>query len=105
MLFRSVLTLIKKATAGGAPQRIRELLFRNELDVELSEKILGTWHTLHEFHLLREKSFSIGPNNNQPLYLDPEELNDTRLQSLKGALESVAFIQRQVGSIFSWMGE
>lgn len=99
----SVLTLIKKATASGAPQRICELLYRNELDVDLTERILGTWHTLHEFLLLREKSFSIGPNNNQPFYLDPAELDETRLQALKGALESVAFIQRQIGNIFSRM--
>lgn len=101
----SVLTLIKKATACGTLQRICELMHRNELDVDLTERILGTWHTLHEFLLLREKSFNIGPNNNQPLYIDPAELDDTRLQALKGALESVAFIQRQIGSIFSRIEE
>lgn len=101
----SVLTLIKQATADDVPRRIRELLYRSELDVELTERILATWHTLHEFLLLREKSFSIGPNNNQPFYLNPAELDETRLEVLKGALDSVAFIQRQIGNIFSRMGE
>lgn len=101
----SVLTLIKKATAGGSTQRVRELLFSNQLDVDLTERILATWHTLHEFLLLREKNFSIGTFNNQSTYINPEELDETQLNALKGALESVGFIQRQVGSIFSWIGE
>lgn len=101
----SVLTLIKKATLQGTLQRIRELVHRRELDIELAESILATWHTIHEFLLLRERVFTIGPNNNLPLYLDPEELDDTRLSKLKGALESVEFIQKQVTNIFHRMDE
>lgn len=101
----SALALIKGASANATPQRIRELLKRNSLDVDLSEMILSVWHTLHEFLLLREKSFGIDPNNNQPLYLDPYDLNDKQLDALKAALETVEVIQRQVGVIFSWMGE
>lgn len=101
----SALALIKGASSNATPQRIRELLKRNSLDVDLSEMILSVWHTLHEFLLLREKSFSIDPNNNQPLYLDPYDLNDKQLDALKAALETVEVIQRQVGVIFSWMGE
>lgn len=101
----SALALIKGASANATPQRIRELLKRNDLDVDLSEMILSAWHTLHEFLLLREKSFGIDPTNRQPLYLDPYDLNDKQLDSLKAALETVEVIQRQVGVIFSWMGE
>ena len=101
----SALALIKGASTNATPQRIRELLKRNELDVDLSEMILSAWHTLHEFLLLREKSFGIDPNNRQPLYLDPYELDDKQLDALKAALETVEVIQRQVGVIFSWMGE
>ena len=101
----SALALIKGTSANSTPQRIRELLNRNELDVDLSERILAAWHTLHEFLLLREKSFSIDPNDRRPLYLNPDDLNDKQLDALKGALETVEVIQRQVGTIFSWMGE
>jgi len=101
----SALALIKGTSANATPQRIRELLKRSELDVDLSEMILSAWHTLHEFLLLREKSFGIDPNNRQPLYLDPYELDDKQLVALKSALETVEVIQRQVGVIFSWMGE
>ncbi|MSN24891.1 MAG: hypothetical protein GJV46_03380 [Geobacter sp.] len=101
----TVLTLFKNATVSDNPGRIRELLSHNELDVELAERILGTWHTLHEFLLLREKDFSIGPHSNQPMYLNPDELGEARLDELKKALESVAFIQRQVANLFSRMGD
>jgi signal-transduction protein with cAMP-binding, CBS, and nucleotidyltransferase domain len=101
----TALALIKGASANGTPQRVRELLKRNELDADLSEMILAAWHTLHELLLLREKAFSIDPNNRQPLYLDPNDLDDKQLDSLKMALETVGVIQRQVGMIFSRMGE
>jgi len=101
----TVLTLIKKATSSGSIHRVRELLINSQLDVDLTERILATWHTLHEFLLLRERSFSIGSFNNRSTYLDPEALDESQLNALKGALESVGFIQRQVGSIFTWMGE
>lgn len=101
----TVLTLIKKATAQGTLQRIRELVSRRELDIDLAENILATWHTIHEFLLLRERVFTIGPNNNLPLYLDPDELDEARLSQLKGALESVEFIQKQVTNIFYRMEE
>lgn len=101
----SALALIKGASADGTPQRVRELLKRSELDVDLAEMILAAWHTLHEFLLLREKSFSIDPNNRQSLYLNPDELDDRQLEALKGALETVGVIQRQVAVIFSRMAE
>lgn len=101
----SVLTLSKGTSVNGTPNRIRELLNRHELDVELSENILAAWHTLHEFLLLREKSFKIDPDNRQSLYLNQQELDDNQLNELKAALESVGAIQRQVGAIFYGMGE
>lgn len=101
----SALVLIKGAGANGTPERVRELLKRNELDVDLSEMILAAWHTLHVFLLLREKSFSIDPHDRRPLFLNPDELDGKQLDTLKGALETVGVIQRQVGTIFSWMGE
>lgn len=101
----SALALIKGASECATPKKIKELLKRSEMDVDLSEMILAAWHTLHEFLLLREKSFSIDPYNRQPLYLDPYELDDKQLDSLKSALETVEVIQRQVGVVFTWMGE
>lgn len=101
----SALSLIKGTVSNGTPDKVRELLKRSELDVDLSEMILSAWHTLHELLLLREKSFQIDPNNRQPLYLNPDELDAQKLDALKIALETVSVIQRQVGTIFSWTGE
>jgi CBS domain-containing protein len=101
----SALALIRKSAAASNSERIRDLLRQHELDVELAERILTTWHILHDLLLLREQSFNIDDHANQSLCLNPKELTDEQRQSLKEALESVAIIQRHVEIIFSGMGE
>ena len=68
----------------------------------MAERMLTTWHTLHELRLFREGSYSGGSYTGQPLYLNPDELPASeQRQALKEALESVAVIQHQVESTFS----
>jgi CBS domain-containing protein len=101
----SALALVKKAGATGNCERIHDLLRRGELDVEQAERMLATWHTLHDLQLLREQSFQTIGHTNSTACLNPDELTAGQLQSLKEALESVAVIQRHVEIIFSGMGE
>lgn len=101
----SALALIKKSTAVGNCERIRDLLGRRELDVELAERMLAAWHSLNNLRLLQEQSFHIDVQSSQPLLLNANEFTADQRQALKTTLESVAFIQRHVEIIFSGTGE
>lgn len=101
----SALALVKNIEADGNCERILALLRLGELDVELAERMLETWHTLHDLRLQREQSFQIGTRTSEVACLDPDKLTAEQLQSLKEALESVAAIQRHVDITFTGMGE
>jgi signal-transduction protein with cAMP-binding, CBS, and nucleotidyltransferase domain len=101
----SALALIRGSAAVGTCERISDLLKQHELDVELAERMLATWHCLHGLRLWREQSLLTGEHTDQALCLDPNELTVEQRQSLKEALESVAIIQRHVEIVFSGTGE
>jgi signal-transduction protein with cAMP-binding, CBS, and nucleotidyltransferase domain len=97
----SALALIKGSTAESTLDRVHDLLGRQLLDVDLAERIVSSWHTLHELRLFRERTFADRPYNSQVMYLNPKELQHNQREALKEALESVAVIQRQVGIAFA----
>lgn len=99
----SALALIRKSTVVSTCDRIHDLLRRGQLDVDLAERMLATWHCLHGLRLQRERSFSIAAPSGLSDRLNPDELTAEQRQSLKEALESVAIIQRHVEIIFSGM--
>jgi signal-transduction protein with cAMP-binding, CBS, and nucleotidyltransferase domain len=99
----SALALIKGNRTVSSPDRVLALLKQRELDVDLAEKMLRTWHTLHELRLRREQGFSIVDHTAQTLLLNPAQLSLDQRLSLKAALASVADIQRHVGIIFARM--
>ena len=101
----SALALIRESTSVSSCERIHDLLKRRELDVEMAERMMTTWHSLHGLRLRREQSFHIEHHVNEPLFLNPNELTVEQRQSLEKALESVAIIQRHVEIIFSGMRE
>ncbi len=101
----SALALIKGSTAISSSDRILNLLERRELDVDLAEKMLETWHYLHELHLGNERGGLIAEQKEQSLFLNTEEMTTEQRQSLKTALISVNAIQRHVGITLSGMGE
>ncbi len=101
----SALALITHSPYVSSCERILELLQRGELDVDTSERMLETWHSLHNLRLLREQSFRHDEHASRTLYLDPKEMTSEQRQSLKETLESIAIIQRHVEIIFSGMGE
>lgn len=97
----SALAVISGSLANSTPDRVRELLASHLLDVDAAERMLMTWHTLHELRLLREGSYTDAPYLGQPVFLNPTELQLSQRLALKEGLESVAVIQRQVVSTFS----
>lgn len=101
----SALALIKGIEAVGSCERIHELLRRRELDVEMAERMLAAWYTLHDLRLWREQSLRMEQLSDVSSCLDPDELTAEQRHSLKEALESTAVIQRYVEMTFSGMGE
>jgi signal-transduction protein with cAMP-binding, CBS, and nucleotidyltransferase domain len=100
----SASALISKSTAVGSCERIRDLLKRREFDVDVAERMLATWHTLHGLYL-QEQSHDYEEHPDRPPLLNTDELSGEQRQSLKEALEAVAIIQRHVAIMFSGMGE
>jgi signal-transduction protein with cAMP-binding, CBS, and nucleotidyltransferase domain len=100
----SALALIKESPAIGSCDRILDLLNRREVDVDLAEKMLDAWYTLHELRLRHEQALRVTEHSEQSLFLNPGELSAEQRQSLKTALTAVASIQRHVAIIFSGTG-
>jgi signal-transduction protein with cAMP-binding, CBS, and nucleotidyltransferase domain len=97
------LALLKGLEMFSTPQRIREILWRRELNVDMAERLLQAWHTLHELRLTRERDVHPDWSNEAPFYLNIEEMRDSQQESLRESLETVGAIQRHVGMTFSGM--
>jgi signal-transduction protein with cAMP-binding, CBS, and nucleotidyltransferase domain len=100
-----VLALLKNLETPTTPQRIREILWRREMNVDMAERLLQAWHTLHEVRLSGERDLQPDWSNKAPLYLNIEEMPDSEQNSLRESLETVGAIQRHVGQTFSGMEE
>lgn len=100
-----VLALLKGLETSSTPQRIREILWRRELNVDMAERLLQAWHALHELRLTQERDAHPDWFNAAPCYLNVEEMHDSEQNLLRESLETVAAIQRHVGHTFSGMEE
>lgn len=100
-----VLALIKGLETISTPQRIREILWRRELNVDMAERLLQAWHALHELRLTREHDVQPDWSNEAPLHLNVEVMLDSEQVLLRESLETVGAIQRHVGLTFSGMEE
>jgi signal-transduction protein with cAMP-binding, CBS, and nucleotidyltransferase domain len=101
----SALALLKRLETMETPRRIRELLWRRDLNVDMAERLLQAWHTLHELRLVRERQAQADWTDRAPLHLDIEELDLAGQDALRESLEAIGNIQRHVGLNFSGMGE
>lgn len=101
----SALSLLKKLETASTPRRVRELLWRRELNVDMAERLLQAWHMLHELRLLREREVLPDWLNASPLYLNIDLMNVAEQETLRESLEAVGNIQRHVGLNFSGAGE
>lgn len=97
----AALSLIKGAAAGCTRQRIRDLLARQELNVEAAESLLKAWHTLNELRLSRELDLFPVRNDRESLYINIEAMADAEMELFRETLETVAAIQRNVTITFS----
>jgi len=97
----SALGLLKRLEATPTPQRIRELLWRRELNVDMGERILQAWHALHELRLLGERDVHPDWYNGAPLHLDAERMSMAEQEALRESLEAIGTIQRHLGLNFS----
>jgi signal-transduction protein with cAMP-binding, CBS, and nucleotidyltransferase domain len=101
----SALSLLKHLETMSTPRRVRELLWRRELNVDMSERLLQAWHALHELRLIRERSAQPDWSDESPLHLDIDNMDVAGQEALREALEAVGTIQRHVGLNFSGGGE
>ncbi|MBK5274733.1 MAG: hypothetical protein JJE30_06750 [Desulfuromonadales bacterium] len=99
------LALLKGLETPSTPQRIREILWRRELNVDMAESLLQAWHFLHELRLARERDVQPDWSNETPIYLKIEEMQTSEQNLLRESLETVGAIQRHVGLTFSGMEE
>lgn len=99
----SVLAQLKGLDTPSSPQRIREILWRRELNVDMAERLLQAWHALHELRLTRERDVQPDWSNEAPLHLNVEEMPDSEQDLLRESLETVGAIQRHIGQTFSGM--
>ena len=97
----SLLSLLKDLEASSTPQRIREVLWRRELNVDMAERLLLAWHTLHELRLTREGAVHPDWSNDAPLHLNVEEMSDSDQNLLRESLETVGALQRHLGLTFN----
>jgi signal-transduction protein with cAMP-binding, CBS, and nucleotidyltransferase domain len=101
----SSLALLKNLDTAATPQRVREVLWRRELNVDMAERVLQAWHSLHELRLIRELTVHPDWSDEGSLHLDIDELNDSEQTVLRESLDTVGVIQRHVGLTFSGMEE
>jgi signal-transduction protein with cAMP-binding, CBS, and nucleotidyltransferase domain len=101
----SVLALLKGLETPATPQRIREILWRREMNVDMAERLLQAWHALHELRLTYERDVQPDWSDEAPLHLNIKEMPDSEKNMLRESLETVAAIQRHVGQTFSGMAE
>ena len=97
------LALLKDLETPSTPQRIREILWRRELNVDMAERLLQAWHALHELRLTLERDVQPDWSSEAPLHLNVAEMQDSEQDLLREALETVGAIQRHVGLTFSDM--
>jgi signal-transduction protein with cAMP-binding, CBS, and nucleotidyltransferase domain len=101
----SALAMLKQLDSAATPQRVRDLLWRRDLNVDMAERLLQAWHTFNELRLIREREVHPQWRNAAPLHLDIDDMNIAEQEHLREALEAVGTIQRHVGLNFSGIGE
>lgn len=97
----TALSLIKGGSAAGTRNRVRDLLSRQELNVEAAENLLQAWYVLNELRLSRERDLFPVRNDKESLYINVEAMPDGESELFRETLETVAALQRNVTITFS----
>ncbi|WP_298438530.1 putative nucleotidyltransferase substrate binding domain-containing protein [Geobacter sp.] len=96
-----VLTVWFDIPETGTVERVRGLLQRGRIDVDLAERLLFAWHTLGRLALNEEIGRGGGAGG---LFISPGTLAEHGLEELKRGLEAVGSLQKIVYSIVSGEG-
>jgi len=83
------------------PKRIRGLLYRGFLNVEMAERLLEAWHLFNELRLAQEVVKHPHWDSWDGLCVDTTGMSDDQLDELRLCLETVVTLQRHVGITFS----
>lgn len=86
-----ILTVRAGLPETATVERIKSLLGRGELDVDLSQRLLRAYHDFVSQKLRLEIR-----RNGEGAFLKPEELDETEVESLKEGMEAVVNLQRIV---------
>ena len=95
------LALLKGVTETGTSERIRALLKRGVLNVEMSERLLESWHLFNEMRLEQETAMQPEWGKQNVLCIDTENWGIETFEHFKECLETVSTLHRQVGIAFS----
>jgi len=93
-----VLALKYGVTATGTIDRIKEVMERGPMTVELAERLLLGFHVLMSLKI-RHEGAARGK-----AYLDPEQLSDREERLLKDSLDALVNLQRLVYQVFTEQG-
>ena len=92
-----VLAVRHGVTVTNTIERIRTLLNRGELTVDLAERLMRAYHEISRHRIAGQ----LGENGAKGIFLNPEELSDEVGQRFRSALESVASLQKYVHFCFA----
>ncbi|BCS55264.1 putative nucleotidyltransferase substrate binding domain-containing protein [Geobacter sp. SVR] len=99
------LALLKGVREVETTQRVRKLLARSEIDVEMAERLLEAWHFFNELRLQRETACLADRAYEAAGYFDVQASPAEVQERFKDFLETVATLQRHVGIAFSGLME
>ncbi|MBT1073160.1 putative nucleotidyltransferase substrate binding domain-containing protein [Pelotalea chapellei] len=97
----TALALLKGVAQASTTDRIRGLLRRGDLNVEMAERLLETWHLFNEMRLDQEASLRPDWERKNVLCLDTEDWDKSFFDRFKESLETVSTLHRQVGIAFN----
>ena len=97
----TALSFMHALDAPETPMRIRGLLYRGLLNVDMAERLLEAWHLFNELRLGKEVTKHPHWDSWDGLCLDISVLSDAGQNELLQCLETVVTLQRHVGITFS----
>lgn len=97
----TALTFMHGLDAFETPMRIRGLLYRGFLNVDMAERLLEAWHLFNELRLALEVTKHPHWDSWDGLCVDISALTDAQQDELRLCLETVVTLQRHVGIMFN----
>lgn len=97
----TALSFMHGVDAFDTPLRIRGLLYRGLLNVEMAERLLEAWHLFSELRLALEVVKHPHWDSWDGLCVDTSGLTDAQQDELRHCIETVVTLQRHVGITFS----